>query len=248
MLSVNAAILEALNRQFPSPSRFLLAVSGGRDSQVLLSAFSHVARPLGHQVVAVGVNHGLRSEANSELDLAEALAKKIDVSFERVQIKVKKGGNLLARARDGRYGVLSEKKQAHCCDAIVTAHHFDDRAESVLIRLFRMTSIGSMAVLPELADHGIFRPLLKVTRAQITKYASSRKIAFADDPSNEMDQYRRVYIRKTVLPLLEGIDPCISRRLNLLADEALTLVKNGRPRDTPVGTGGGFESEEGPAL
>jgi len=248
MLNVNAAILEALQRQFPDPSRFLLAVSGGRDSQVLLSAFSHVARPLGHHIVAVGVNHGLRAEADAELDLAEALAKKISVPFERVQIKVKKGGNLLARARDGRYGVLNEKKQEHRCHAIVTAHQMDDRVESVLIRLFRMTSFGSLAVLPELTDHGIFRPLLKVTRAQITKYAASRKINFADDPSNEMDQYRRVYIRKTLLPLLEGIDPCIGRRLNLLADEALELVQSSRLREPPVGTCGGSQPEEAEDL
>jgi tRNA(Ile)-lysidine synthase len=248
MRHVNVAILEALQRQFPNPSRFLLAVSGGRDSQVLLSAFSHIARPLGHHVVAVGVNHGLRAEADAELDLAEALAKKIKVPFERVQIKVKKGSNLLGRARDGRYEVLNQKKQEHNCQAIVTAHQYDDRVETVLIRLFRMTSFGSLAVLPELADHGIFRPLLKVTRAQITKYAASRKIDFADDPSNEMDQYRRVYIRKTLLPILTGVDPRIGRRLNILADEALTLVQSGRLRDPSMGVGGGSQPEEAEDL
>ncbi len=225
MRHVNVAILEAIQRQFPNPSRFLLAVSGGRDSQVLLSAFSHVARPLGHHVVALGVNHGLRAEADAELDLAEALARKIKVPFERVQIKVKKGSNLLGRARDGRYEVLNQKKQEHDCQAIVTAHHADDVAETVFFRLLRSGMVGSFDVMPELSDDGKFRPMISVTREAISKYARNRKIQYADDPSNMNEQFDRVWIRNVVFPLLETRFPDTKNKMIGLCHEARNIRK-----------------------
>lgn len=225
MLHVNVAIREALERRFPQASRFLLGVSGGRDSQVLLNAFAHVAKPLGHHLVAVGVNHGLRDEADSELDLAEALANKVGVPFERVGIKVDKGGNLLARARDGRYQALHSKRIEHGCDALVVAHHRDDLAETVLYRILRNGRIGSFDVMPELTENKVFRPLLQVSREQITKYARNRKIYFADDPSNINNKFDRVWIRNQVIPTLSERFPDIKDKLVSLCHEARSIME-----------------------
>src|SRR5512136_1426916 len=81
------------------PPPFLLAVSGGPDSQCLLKAFPHVAAKFGYGCVAVGINHGLRAEANSELDLAEELAGQMKVPFFRAKVKLAGHSNIQCEAR-----------------------------------------------------------------------------------------------------------------------------------------------------
>jgi len=84
----------------------LAAVSGGGDSQAMLSVLGRLAPTLGFRLSAHGVDHGLRSEAGSELDKAEALATKLGVPFGRTQLALARGGNLQARAREARYAAL----------------------------------------------------------------------------------------------------------------------------------------------
>src|SRR3982751_2993891 len=112
----------------------LAAVSGGGDSQAMLSVLARLAPTLRYRLSAHGVDHGLRSEAGSELDKAQALATKLGVPFARTQLALARGGNLQARARTARYAALREVAQPE--DAVIaTAHHADDRAETVLLRL-----------------------------------------------------------------------------------------------------------------
>ena len=224
---INQEIEGALKRHFDGPFRFLLAVSGGSDSQVLIKAFSHVSRSQGHRVWAMGVNHGLRPEADSELDLAQSLCEKQGIPFTRESIKLTPGSNLQARARDARYEVLWKK--AHELGAnLVTAHHRDDRAETVLIRMMRATSAASLAVLPELqlvpvhGTHlGLFRPLLRATKQDILGYAKRWELSYANDPSNENEDFLRVWVRNTLMPMLQEKSPDIVNKLNQISDDLM---------------------------
>jgi tRNA(Ile)-lysidine synthase len=205
--------------------KFLLAVSGGPDSQVLLKAFPHVCKEIGSleynapiKCIAVGINHGLRAEADSELSLAEELASNIGVPFIRSKVHIEGSSNIQCKARDVRYERLYEIANEHQCDYVVTAHHFDDKAETVFMRLLRGEGMGSLAVMPELSGR-IFRPLLHVTRADIMGYIKRWNLKFAIDPSNMNSHYLRSRIRHEIFPILEEINPCIKKRLVNLANE-----------------------------
>lgn len=211
------AITASLLRNYKSPTTFTLAVSGGADSQCLLLSFPRVALELGHTCIAVGIDHGFRSEANDELDLAEALAKKSNIKFDRVKVKVVDGPDgKQSHARDARYNALFSFERS-----VVTAHHFDDYAETVMIRLLRGHNIGSLKVLPEVSEYGtgVFRPMLSVTRERIITHLNRWNIKYANDPSNENTDYLRVKIRKEIMPLLESINPKIKERLVNLSEE-----------------------------
>jgi tRNA(Ile)-lysidine synthase len=222
---VNKRIAEALQRLPQDQNRFILAVSGGPDSQCLLKAFPHVMMevcPLSH-CIAVGVNHGLREEAEQELGLARDLALSQQVPFTRLRVRVAAGSSVQAKARDARYEALRAYAGSKPNAYIVTAHHFDDRAETVLIRLLRGKRIGSMAVMPEVSGQ-IFRPMLKVRRKEIDSYLGRWKLSYATDPSNSDTKYLRTRVRNELLPSMESMSPRIRERLNDIADEALSQV------------------------
>jgi len=216
-MNVNREIAAALGRGFREPRHFVLAVSGGPDSQCLLKAFPHIAIPLGHTVSAVGIDHGLRPEAGAELDLAERLAEQCGVPFRRVQLAVPAGSNLQHRARDARYQAL--RTCAMVRDAfVVTAHHADDKAETVMIRLLRGVGAGAMGVLPELSGD-LFRPMLHLRRTDVLAYLERWGVQYASDPSNLDEKYLRVWLRRKVMPLLAERSPRIVEKLCHVADD-----------------------------
>lgn len=237
----------------PRGSTLLLAVSGGPDSMALLDATARVARKLELSLVAHGVDHGLRAEAAGELDLAEAHARSLDVPFGRTLVEVEPGGNLQARAREARYRALAQAASEHEARAIATAHHRDDRAETLLLRLLRGAGAHGLAVLPPRApleldverQHAaepieLIRPLLRARRADVLAHLERHDVPASHDPSNENSRFLRVRVRRELLPLLEELDPGITSHLEALADEltALRSVSEGSsyalPRATQV--------------
>lgn len=192
------------------------AVSGGGDSQALLSALSRLGPELGFALLAHGVDHGLRPEAARELDLAEALAIRLGVPFGRTRLELGRGGNLQARARAARYAALRAAAAAHH-GLIATAHHADDRAETVLLRLLRGAGPRGLAVLPARA-HDVVRPLIRVSKGDVQLHLQRHRLEFADDPSNLDAAFLRVRVRRELMPLLRNLSPQIVRHLNALAD------------------------------
>ena len=198
-------------------STVVVATSGGADSQVLLHALAWHREAFRLNLVAHGVDHGLRAEAHAELDLAEKLAETLRIPFARTQVHVAPGGNLQARARDARYAAL--RQAAHEANArfVSTAHHADDRAETLLLRLLRGAGPRGLAVLPPMTDDRA-RPLLRASRADVEAHAARHGLAFAQDPSNENPRFARVRVRRELLPLLRDLDPRIVDHLAALAD------------------------------
>jgi tRNA(Ile)-lysidine synthase len=197
--------------------RLLCAVSGGPDSMALLDVLARLRPKLGFTLAAHGVDHGLRAEAAQELDLAERHAASLEVRFSRTVLTVAAGGNLQARARSARYLALEAAQRAAGADLLATAHHADDRAETVLLRLLRGSGPRGLAVLPARAGERV-RPLLRARRADVLSHLSRHRVPFAEDPSNRDRRYQRVRVREELLPLLSELSPGIVGHLNALAD------------------------------
>jgi tRNA(Ile)-lysidine synthase len=200
--------------------RILVAVSGGGDSSALLHVLSVVAPRLGVTLVAHGVDHGLRPEATRELDLAEDLSRRLDVRFGRTRVQVRPGGNLQARAREQRRAALESAADSASATRIATAHHADDRAETVILRLLAGAHPAALGVLPS-ADGRFVRPLIRARKADVVAHLERHGLAFAEDPSNLDRRFLRVRVRRDVLPLLEELSPAIVSHLTAISDDLL---------------------------
>jgi tRNA(Ile)-lysidine synthase len=213
-------------------STLVVAVSGGPDSMALLSGLSLLREEHGLDLYAHGVDHGLRPEASEELDLAASFAASVGVPFARTKVHVAPGGNIQERAREARWTALRMAAQGHRA-AIATAHHADDRAETLLLRLLRGSGKRGLGVLPARATAPVpramdaaeecivpvLRPLLRVRREDILAHLARHKVPFARDPSNEDPRYLRTRVRNDLIPLLAELDPQIVEHLDALADE-----------------------------
>jgi tRNA(Ile)-lysidine synthase len=206
--------------------RVLVAVSGGADSSALLHALVRLAPRFGIELVAHGVDHGLRPEAEAELDLAEQLARSHGVAFSRSRLRVAPGGNLQARARDARYAALRRAAGSAGAHLIATAHHADDRAETILLRLLRGAGPPGLAVLPARSGN-LLRPLIRARRTDILAHLGRHDIRWAEDPSNRDLRFLRVRVRQELIPLLQTLSPAIVAHLCALADE---LASGPEPR------------------
>jgi tRNA(Ile)-lysidine synthase len=217
---------------FARGDRVLVAVSGGPDSMALLDVLAHLQGKVKHELVAHGVDHGLRPEAKTELDLAERHAKALGVPFARSLLTVPRGGNLQARAREARYEALRTAARAQGAGLLATAHHADDRAETVLLRLLRGAGPTGLAVLPP-RDDDLIRPFVRARRADIEAHIARHGIPFANDPSNADPRYARTRVRRELIPLLQQLSPNIVGHLCALADQLRAQSMLGSRPDAP---------------
>jgi tRNA(Ile)-lysidine synthase len=196
----------------------VVAVSGGGDSIALLHVLARLREELGVQLYAHGVDHGLRPEASAELDVAERLAGALGVEFSRTRVALADGGNLQARAREARYAALDAAREERGARWVATAHHANDRAETVLLRILRGASPRGLAVLPA-ASADRLRPFIRSPSSTIRRHLERHELAFVSDPSNRNPRFLRTRIRHELIPLLEDIAPGATGHLNHLADE-----------------------------
>ncbi len=196
----------------------LVAVSGGADSMALLHVLGLLRREVAFGLFAHGVDHGLRSEAAAELDVAEGFARSLEVPFERTRVEVAPGGNLQARARDARWGALRAAAIRAGASRIATGHHADDRAETMLMRILRGTGAAHLGVLPAL-DGDRIRPMLRARRADVEAHVRRHRIPHSLDPSNGDPRFLRTRVRLELLPVLERLNPRVVEHMYVLADE-----------------------------
>ncbi len=206
----------------PKNARVLVATSGGPDSMALLDVLAKLRDELGFSIVAHGVDHGLRAEAAAELDVAEAHAKRLGVVFGRTRVRVEPGGNVQARARDARHAALAVAKKKARASLVATAHHAEDRAETVLMRILRGSGASGLAVLPAI-DGDRVRPFIRATRHDVMLHLERHAVPFMQDPSNDDARYLRTRVRREVLPLLASLDPNVVPHLCALADDLAPL-------------------------
>lgn len=195
--------LESVRRSLAAlPSgRWLLAVSGGRDSMALLDAF--VTARGGEIAGVASFDHGTGRAATEAVALVErqALARQLPVMTGRLD----SASGDEATWREARWRFL-RGWAAELRATIVTAHSRDDQVETVLLRLLRGAGARGLAAMRS-ADPTIARPFLGLTRTQIATYADARGLAWVDDPSNASLAFARNRVRHEILPALERRAP-----------------------------------------
>lgn len=195
-------------------SGVLVAVSGGPDSMALLELavrWRHSAKA--HPpIFAATVDHGLRAGARDEAEMVAAVAAKRDVPHRILDwLGEKPATHLQERARDARYALLIAEARRVGADFIVTAHHADDQAETILMRLVRGSAIAGLSGMAALSARDgltLFRPLLGVRKAELVAFCEAEQIPFVHDPSNENPRFGRTGARRLAALLeAEGLGP-----------------------------------------
>ncbi|MFL6840652.1 MAG: tRNA lysidine(34) synthetase TilS [Bradyrhizobium sp.] len=223
----------------------VLAVSGGPDSIALMWLAARWRRALarGPRLIAVTVDHGLRSEAAREARDVKRLARSLDIPHRTLRwtgTKPKTG--LPAAAREARYRLLAQAARKSGATHILTAHTRDDQAETLLMRMLRGSGIAGLAGMArETEREGVrlARPLLQVSKSQLIATLKKARIGFADDPTNRDTNYTRPRLR-ALMPVLaqEGGDSRNLARLALRlarANAAVEVLADGAERYLALG-------------
>jgi len=196
---------------WPPSGKYVLAVSGGADSMVLLDLKAGAAGERGYQLIVAHFDHGLRPESYDDLLFVKAAAAHYDLEFAHVTARLK--GACEAQARRARHAWLESVRQKHQADAVVTAHHQDDLLETSLLNLARGSGRRGLAPMPE--GGRILRPLLGLTRAQLRAYAAAHSLTWREDPTNSDLTNSRNLLRHVILP--NATDAWQEHYLELLA-------------------------------
>lgn len=219
-------------RLFEPEDTLIVAISGGADSTALLDLLANLPGFV-PRLVAAHVNHCLRgADSNADEQFARDLAARYDLPFESIRIDVKelaaqRGLNLEDAGRRARIAFFEELREKWRAAAVALAHHADDQAETVLMRLLRGSGPSGLSGMQYRNDRGFIRPMLDITRAEIETYLTEQGLTWREDASNSDGNFLRNRIRHELLPLLEGYNPAIRQRLGvtaaLLADEDALL-------------------------
>jgi tRNA(Ile)-lysidine synthase len=184
-----------LERLIPTANaRLGVAVSGGPDSLALM-LLCHAAYPDRTRVATV--DHQLRVESRNEAEFVRTVCAALGLSHTTLVPSEPITGSLQSAARRVRYAVLEGWADQNEIDAILTAHHADDQAETLLMRLNRGAGIGGLAGVRSVNGR-IVRPLLRWRRSELTDIVRHSGISPALDPSNDDEKYDRVRIRKAI--------------------------------------------------
>lgn len=208
-------------------NRVWIAVSGGIDSTVLLHLASGCFS--GARIVAVHVNHGLHPDAGEWERFCQRVAARLGVAFRSLRVQVEGGRGVEAAARDARYAAL--KPLLFPGDVLMTAHHSEDQAETVLLQMLRGGGPAGLAAMPQRMRFGagsLLRPLLEVPRRQIELFAQRFNIEYMDDPDNDDPGRDRNYLRHQVAPQLSARWPAWQKTLSRVARhqaEACDLIR-----------------------
>jgi tRNA(Ile)-lysidine synthase len=204
-----------LRNDFPRDARYLIGVSGGRDSVALL----HWLISLGYKkLIVCHLNHQLRGRSSdADARFVQELAAKYQVDFERGAANVrvlakKKKMSTETAAREARYSFFAKAAKRHRCHTMFLAHHADDLVETFLLNLIRGAGPTGLAGMREVSsrhfdgvDLTIVRPLLSVWRTDIDKYVRGYHLKFREDATNKSLAATRNRIRNCIIPYLEKI-------------------------------------------
>lgn len=184
-------------------------MSGGPDSLALL-LIAHRACP--GRIAAATVDHGLRAEAGAEAEMVAGLCRRLGVPHEVLTLKLARGPAVQARAREARYAALAGWMRAEGLATLITAHHADDQAETLIMRFNRGSGLRGLAGMrgrvsvPGAPTLALLRPLLDWRRDELAAICAAAGVLPADDPSNRDAAFERVRVREG-LAHADWIDP-----------------------------------------
>jgi len=195
-------------------ARVLVCVSGGADSVALL----RVLTALGYACRAVHCNFHLRGDESLRDEafvrtLCRQTGVELDVvHFDTAAYAAQHKISIEMAAREQRYEVFEQLRTRYALDAICVGHHAEDSVETILLNLIRGTGIDGLTGIRPLSGH-LVRPLLGVTRTDITAYLTTLGQTWVDDSTNAADDYARNRIRHHLIPLMEEINPAAMQNI-----------------------------------
>lgn len=199
------------------PGKYVLAVSGGVDSMVLLDLLRGRA---GVRLVVAHFDHGIRPDSAQDRQLVQRVAMSHNLAFEFAEGHLGAGTSEEV-AREARYKFLRQVCNKHNATAIITAHHQDDLLETAVINMLRGTGWRGLSSLRSRPGHelraysfghrpvvrgryenraGLIRPLLGYGKRDIVEYARQHRLEWREDSTNQDDSYLRNYVRHNILP------------------------------------------------
>jgi tRNA(Ile)-lysidine synthase len=194
--------------------RFLLAVSGGLDSMVLVDFF--VSNNFHFEIAHC--NFQLRGEeSDADQQFVKAAAEKNGVKFHTIKFDTENFASqnkisIQEAARELRYNWLEQISVEHKLDYLVTAHHADDQVETILFNIIKGTGIKGLRGMQAKRDK-LIRPLLSFFKEELLEISKEKQIGFREDSSNQTTKYSRNKIRKELIPLIESINPAFSNTI-----------------------------------
>ncbi|MHA1164931.1 MAG: tRNA lysidine(34) synthetase TilS [Alphaproteobacteria bacterium] len=187
-----------------------LAVSGGADSLALMHLVHGWRQHRGARTPRLSVltiDHGLRPESAGEAEWVAKQAEALGLPGVILRWRSdKKTSAIQENAREARYALMAEFAHANALDALVSAHHLDDQAETVLMRLGRGSGVDGLAAMPALrscAGVPLHRPLLDVPKARLVATLQKLGCEWLEDPSNEDTRFERVRVRRAMEKLAD---------------------------------------------
>jgi tRNA(Ile)-lysidine synthase len=237
------AVVEAFERAFGEiltrvcvsdtshPPSVAIAYSGGLDSSALLHLARHYAHRHDIVLFAFHIHHGISPNADQWLEHCRTECGKLGITFDARLVNLQSTGKtgVEEAARLRRYAALGEMCRMHGVSVLVTAHHEDDQAETVLLQLLRGSGVAGLSgmdtdnVAPDLlGDEGVHmvRPLLEVSRSALFDFVSKNGIAYVEDESNDDQRYARNALRHQVMPMLAQSFPGFQTRFARTARHA----------------------------
>ncbi|MGC8559943.1 MAG: tRNA lysidine(34) synthetase TilS [Phycisphaerae bacterium] len=214
------------SRLFRKREHLLIACSGGADSVALTHLLAHVSRSNHWRwtLRLVHINHRTRPEEN-ELDaaLVRQLAAELHIPLTVATLRPSRHTRSENELRQLRWQKFQAVAARYRCTCVVTAHHADDQAETVLLRLMRgagTRGLGAMALVRRAGSLRVVRPLLKIEKRRLLNYLHEHHLNWREDSSNSDLRHLRNQIRTRILPAIAACQPQIA---SILATTALQM-------------------------
>jgi len=180
----------------PVPGKYIIAVSGGVDSVCLLDIMFKANK---YELIVAHFDHGIRSNSSKDENFVRSMAKQKGLVYETGKVNLGQNASE-SLARTKRYDFLFNICHRHKALAVITAHHEDDRLETLFINLIRGTNRLGLGSITE--KENLKRPFLNVPKADIKDYAYQLNLSWREDITNRNDKYLRNYIRLNLMPKL----------------------------------------------
>ena len=206
------------NNLIPEKDRVLIGLSGGADSVFLLYALKTISEEFGFEIGACHIEHGIRgSESVRDMEFSEKLCKDLGIPFYAKQFDVPAVSrdqkiSVETAARNVRYSYFQEVCKKDGFNLIATAHHKDDKVETILMNIIRGCSLRGYAGI-EYKNGSVIRPLLDISKSEILTFCQENNIEYCVDSTNEDTEYTRNRIRHILLPKLKETNPSFEESL-----------------------------------